>query len=96
MSLSPNKLSISEMWELYLCLRAGLDKEEPVLMDEVISIMEKIDTASFKKSLGIMYGKDFPKDLAPIEFALMFTTGIKNTGILDFAYMIRGFNGSAK
>jgi hypothetical protein len=44
--------------------------------------------------LGIMFGLDFPKEQSPIEFALMFTNGIKETGILDFAHMIRGLNGS--
>lgn len=96
MSLSPKKLSIKEMWDLYLTLKPGLDKEEAVLIDEVISIMEKIDTASFKDSLGIMFGENFPKEQSPIEFALMFTNGIKSTGILDFASMIRGLNGSAR
>ena len=96
MSLSPKKLSIRDTWTLYLTLKAGLDKEETLLIDEVIRIMERIDTASFKDSLGIMFGEDFPKDQSPIEFALMFTNGIKSTGILDFAHMIRGLNVSAK
>lgn len=84
------------MWDLYLTLKSGLITEEEVLVDEVISIMDKIDTLSFKKSLGIMFGEDFPKELSPIEFALTFTSGIKSTGILDFAYMIRGLSGSSK
>lgn len=83
------------MWDLYLTLKSGLDTEKELLIDEVIYLMERIDTLSFKKSLGIMY-EDFDKELSPIEFALMFTNGIKSTGILDFAYMIRGFSGSSK
>jgi len=96
MSLSPKKLSIKEIWELYSTLKSGLDVEENILIDEVSMLMEKIDTVSFKNSLRIMFGENFPKDLAPIEFALMFTRGIKETGILDFAHMIRGLNVSAK
>jgi hypothetical protein len=92
--MKPKHLSIKEMWDLYLTLKPGLESEEDFLVDEVMSIMEKIDTASFKTSLGIMFGRDFPKEQSPIEFALMFTNGIKETGILDFAHMIRGLNGS--
>jgi hypothetical protein len=96
MNLDPKKLSTEKMWELYNTLKAGLDTEEKFLVDEVISIMEKIDTVSFKHSLRIMFGENFPKDLPPIEYALMFTSGIKQTGLLDFAHMIRGLNGSAR
>lgn len=96
MNLNPNRLSIEQMWELYNLLKDGLQEEKDLVVDEVFYIMEKIDTASFKKSLGIMFDKDFPKDLPPIEYALMFTRGIKESGVLDFAHLIRGLNGSAK
>jgi len=96
MSLNPNRLSIEQMWELYNLLKDGLQEEKSLVVDEVFHVMEKIDTESFKKALGIMFGRDFSKELSPIEFALMFTKGIKETGILDFASLMRGLDGSTR
>lgn len=96
MNSNPKHLSIDEMWELHKLLKDGLQDEKNFVVDEVLHVMDKIDTESFKKSLGIMFGLSFPKDLPPIEYALMFTRGIKESGILDFASLIRGLNGSAR
>ena len=96
MSSSPKHLSIREVWKLYKILKDGLQDEKEFVVDEISHVMDKIDTASFKKSLGVMFGMDFPKDLPPIEYALMFAKGIKGSGILDFASLIRGLHGSAR
>lgn len=61
-------------------------------MDEVISIMEKIDTVSFKKSLRIMYGDDFNKELTPIEYAAMFIIGLKKNKFFDFYALTETLN----
>lgn len=94
--MNPKKLNVKEIWQLYNLLKSGLQEEKDFVIDEVSHVMENIDTESFKKSLGIMFGKDFPKDLPPIEYALMFTRGIKESGILDFASLIRGLSGSTR
>ncbi len=82
------------MWELYLTLKQGLDTNEPLLIDEVIHLMEKIDTASFKKALRIMYGDDFRKDLSSLEYGLMFIRGIKKSRIFEFQVLMENLNGT--
>ena len=94
MTLNPKKLSIENMCKLYLILKFGLSSKEKFVMDEVISIMENIDTVSFKSSLRVMYGKDFPKDLSPIEYAAMFIKGLNRNKFFDFCAFMENFNGT--
>ena len=90
-SLSPKKLNLDEMWELYTLLKKGIpEKEETYLVHEVIKIIQGISTDNFKKSLSVMYG-DISKTNSG-EFALMFVKGIKQNGLFSFIEFIKGLS----
>lgn len=96
MSISPKKLSIDKMWDLYKLLDSGIPKQdEKFLLHETIKIMEGISTYNFKQALKIFYGENFAKDKNPGEFAKMFVHGIKDTGFIAFAHLTRNLRGDA-
>ena len=90
----PKKLSIKETWTLYNLLKSGLkDTVQEYLVDEILSVMEGIDTESFKQSLRIIYGDavDYGSK-SPIDLALMFTQGLKKNNILNFPIFIKALS----
>lgn len=90
----PNRLSIDAIWRLYRTLKDGLVGDtQKYLVDEVASIMEQIDTESFKSSLRQMYGNDFGKNKTPLDFALMFIRGLKHNSFFSFHEFIRTISG---
>lgn len=90
----PNRLSIDAIWRLYRTLKDGLvgDTKE-YLVDEIDSILDRIDTESFKSSLRQMYGEKINYlEKTPIELSLMFVRGVKQTNLLGFVDFIKALN----
>lgn len=88
----PNHLSISQMWSLYTNLKSGLMGKNPktYLLDEVLDVLEGIDTESFKVSLRILYRDklNYLKQ-SPIDLALLLVNGLKVNNAFDFFDFIR-------
>lgn len=88
----PNRLSIKDIHRLYKNLKSGVDQASPktYLMDEVLDLMDGIDTESFKASLRIMYGNNVAyATLSPVDFALMFVKGLKKCNAFEFFDFMR-------
>lgn len=87
---SPKRLSISEMWQLYKQLKSGIKTPQVYLLDEVLEIMEGIDTESFKTSLRILYGNRVNYlEKSPVDLALMLVQGLKANQAFEFFDFIR-------
>jgi len=80
------------MWKLYKELKNGLigRKTDDILLDEIISILERVDKDSFKQSIRIMYGDI--KNKSSLESALMFSEGLKESGFFDFCKFVETIN----
>jgi hypothetical protein len=87
----PKKLSLPEMWKLYSLLKPVLrEKKEELAIDEVIFMMENIDTVSFKSSLKLMYGEKISYlEKTPLEIGQMFSEGIYENKLFEFQDLIR-------
>jgi hypothetical protein len=93
---NPRKLSLKEMWRLYNTIKYSISKED-ILVDEILSMMEKIDVQDFKSALRIMYGNQVNYlEKNPIEIALMFVRGLKETALFDFYEFIEVIRGDPK
>ena len=87
------------MWELHKKLERGIAGREPktYMMDEVLGILEGIDTESFKASLRILYGnKPNYLEKSPLDLVLMFIAGLKKNSAFDFFEFIRITRGYSK
>lgn len=89
MKLRPNRLSIHKMWKLYRLLKK--DTTQEYLLDEVIEMMQSIDSKNIKDAIGMMY---VDMSLNPLEVALMFTEGLKYNHFFDFQSFVRTLNGN--
>lgn len=87
----PNRLSINDLWKLYKELKPALDgKSSELFIDEIIRIMQSIDTDAFKLSLKIMYGDKINYlEKSAMELGIMFSEGIRQSNILLFSDFIR-------
>ena len=89
---NPKKLSIREIWRLYKELKNGLIGRNPndTLLDEIISILERVDKDAFKQSIKIMYGD--VKNKSSVESAIMFSRGLKESNFFDFCKFVETIN----
>lgn len=78
------------MWILYRELKPALvEKSSELFIDEIIRIMNSIDTDAFKQSLKIMYGDKINYlEKSPLEIGIMFSEGIKQSNIFMFSEFI--------
>lgn len=87
------KLSFREMWNLYKLLGASPIQENYVI-DEVLNIMNKISTKTFKETLYLL--EIDSKGLSGIEIGKLFIRGLSINRFFEFAEIIGKFNGSPK
>ena len=92
MSLSPKKLSISEMWDLYKLLGKGFGKE--LLVDEVMEILTNTPSHKIQQSLDIMY--DAVSTADPTERLKLLIDGLKISEFFAFQNFMETMNGSPK
>lgn len=80
------------MWKLYKELKSGLvgRKTEDTLLDEIVTILERVDKDAFKQSIKIMYGD--VKNKSSIESALIFSRGLKESSFFDFCKLVETIN----
>jgi hypothetical protein len=85
------------MWELYKLLQPVLRKiKEELMIDEVIYMMENIDTVSFKSSLKLLYGDKIDYgSKTPLEIGFMFSEGIHKNNLFDFENFIGSLSNDA-
>ena len=89
---NPKKLSIKEIYSLYRELKSGLvgRKTNDTLLDEIVSILERVDKDAFKQSIKIMYGD--VKNKSSVESAIMFSRGLKETNFFEFCTLVESIN----
>ncbi len=89
---NPKKLSIKEIYRLYRELKNGLvgRKTNDTLLDEIVSILERVDKDAFKQSIKIMYGD--VKNKSSVESAIMFSRGLKETNFFEFCTFVESIN----
>lgn len=92
MNLSPKRLSLNEMWKLYLLLKDSLgDSTEELLVDEIKKIISKIDVDEYKNVLQLLYGKRiFSRHRS--EYLLYFVAGLKKNNFFSFVFTIKGIS----
>lgn len=85
-SYGPRQLNIREMWRLYRTLSPAMSGDVcTYFIDEVIRIMKGISNDNYVDALGIMFGWDSVNGkLSPLELSAMFSSGVRNSGILSF------------
>ena len=67
-----------------------MENSSELFIDEIIRIMQAIDTDAFKLSLKIMYGDQINYlEKSPMELGIMFSEGIRQSNILLFSDFIR-------
>ena len=67
-----------------------MQNSSELFIDEIIRIMQSIDTDAFKLSLKIMYGDKINYlEKSPLELGIMFSEGVRQSNILLFSDFIR-------
>lgn len=85
------------MWGVYKDLQRGVSTEtNEFLIDEVITMMGRIDTESFISSLRRMYGQNIKVTVNPVEAALLFSRGLKQNQFFLFCDFLEKLRGSSK
>lgn len=86
MNIVPKKLSIRTAWEMHRLLNKNPNTTpKTYLLDEVLDLMDRIDTESFKKSLRLFYGNKVSYlEKNPVELATMFVRGLKQSNVFEF------------
>lgn len=88
--LKPKTLSIREMWMLYKTLESGLEKPKEYLIDEILTMLEKISQEDFLQSLLILYPKIVFSKLSSVEMATLFIAGLKKNDFFAFVDVVQG------
>ena len=81
------KLNLHEMWDLYLLIGEGEEKE--YLIDEMYSILDRIPRINFIQMMQILYKGILLKDYNPVEMVLMLVRGFKKNKVFLFSDFIK-------
>lgn len=92
--MKPKRLSLSEIWELYLLLKPALDKREQkeLLIDEIEMLLRNSKPGTLVASLNIMYDNITKQELNPILSALLFIEGLKQNNFFAFVSFVKGIS----
>jgi hypothetical protein len=88
--LKPVRLSLQGMWELYRTLKDGIGTTQEYLIDEILSMLEKVSQEDFLRSLLILYPKIVFTEHNPVEMTTLFVVGLKHNGFFAFTDVIQG------
>lgn len=92
MNIKPKKLTLQEMWSLYLMLKDSMSDKE-FLIDEVDDMLDKMAPDVFIKSLVIMYPKYDATKFLPVEHLTNFIAGLKSSRLFEFVKFIEAIRG---
>jgi hypothetical protein len=93
--LKPKKLSLSEIWKLYLLLHKGLKDRErcEVFIDEVEQILVSSPPGTLFECLAILYDNKFEdKDVEGKELIILFINGLVTNSFYEFADFVKAFS----
>ena len=82
------------MWELHITLADSV-ADNPLLIDEVSSMIDKITSANFFKSLNILYKKYDIHKWTPVENLTHFVSGLKHNKFFEFDKFIKAIHGNS-
>lgn len=95
-NISPKKLSIREVYQLYRLLEEGVPKQdEKYLIQEVLEILNNVSTYAFKQAMRVLYGDEFYVNRDSGEIALMFVRGIKQSNFISFIQIMKDLRGNS-
>lgn len=83
--MKPKKLTLSEMWDLYLLVGDGKGKQ--YLIDEMDMILERLSSSKLVRTVQILYGDNQERN--PVKILLLMIKGLKKNNYFEFSDFIK-------